>query len=96
VPLPLKESTVTIASSLRPSCLVSCSQPSPSGGSALGETILARLRLRPTRHVAAHTKFDTFASSLATQAKLEAKRARDICRNRRAGQSKIRYGDKEK
>ena len=31
---------------------------------------LARLRLRPTRHVAAHTKFDTFASSLATQAKL--------------------------
>ena len=31
---------------------------------------LKRLRLRPTRHVAAHTKFDTFASSLATQAEL--------------------------
>jgi hypothetical protein len=26
-----------------------------------------RLRLRPARHVAAHTKFDTFASDLGTQ-----------------------------
>jgi bifunctional non-homologous end joining protein LigD len=37
--------------------------------------VLARLRLRPTRHVAAHTKFDTFASSLATQAELVARNA---------------------
>src|SRR6516165_3127012 len=36
--------------------------------------VLARLRLRPTRHVAAHTKFDTFASSLATQAELVSQR----------------------
>jgi hypothetical protein len=31
---------------------------------------LTRLRLRPTRYVAAHTKFDTFASSLSTQAEV--------------------------
>jgi hypothetical protein len=35
---------------------------------------LTRPRLRPTSHAASHTKFDTFASSLATQAELVAAR----------------------
>jgi hypothetical protein len=34
------------------------------------ELLLTRLRLRPTRHAAAHTKLDTFAPTLAPQAKL--------------------------
>jgi hypothetical protein len=35
-----------------------------------GQQQLTRLRVRPTRHVATHTKLETFASSLATQAEL--------------------------
>jgi hypothetical protein len=40
--------------------------------------LLTRLRLRPTSHVAPHTKFDTFASSLATQAELVSKLKLDL------------------